>query len=84
MVVDQINKKLSYMNREFKYGIDKLTVKKALEISRASVQGIITDEVKDRIVKNFNAVQSIVKGDKMVYSINTGFGSLCTTVGSKQ
>jgi histidine ammonia-lyase len=67
------------MNREFKYGIDKLTVKKALQIARRSVQGIITNEVKERIVKNYNAVQSIVKGDKLVYSINTGFGSLCTT-----
>ncbi|MFX1378451.1 MAG: histidine ammonia-lyase [Promethearchaeota archaeon] len=72
------------MKKEFKYGIDKLSVEKALEISRESIKGILTDEVKERIVKNYNAVQSIVKGEKLVYSINTGFGSLCTTRISKE
>ncbi len=72
------------MNKEFKYGIDNLTVEKALEISRENIKGIVTDEVKERIVKNYEAVQSIVKGDKLVYSINTGFGSLCTTRISKE
>jgi len=72
------------MKKGFKYGIDKLTVKKALEISRESMRGIVTDEVKEQIVKNYNAIQSIVKGEKLVYSINTGFGSLCTTRISKE
>ncbi|MFX0023230.1 MAG: histidine ammonia-lyase [Candidatus Hermodarchaeota archaeon] len=69
---------------DFKYGIDKLTVKKVLEISRETSKGIVTNEVKENIVKNHDAVQSIVKGDKLVYSINTGFGSLCTTRISKE
>ncbi len=72
------------MNTEFKYGIDKLTVEKALGISRETIKGVITNEVEDRIVKNHNAVKSIVEGDKLVYSINTGFGSLCTTRISKE
>ncbi len=72
------------MKREFKYGIDKLTVEKALEISRETITAIITDDIKERIIKNYDAVQSIVKGDKLVYSINTGFGSLCTTRISKE
>jgi histidine ammonia-lyase len=69
---------------EFKYGIDKLTVNQALEISRGFIKGVVTNEIKERIVKNYDAVQSIVKGDKLVYSINTGFGSLCTTRISKE
>ena len=72
------------MKKEFKYGIDKLTVEKASQISRESIRGIVTDEVKEKIVKNYDVVQSIVKGKKLVYSINTGFGSLCTTRISKE
>ncbi|MFW9818865.1 MAG: histidine ammonia-lyase [Candidatus Thorarchaeota archaeon] len=72
------------MNTEFKYGIDKLTVEKALEISRETIKGIVTNEIKERIVKNYAIVKSIVEGDKLVYSINTGFGSLCTTRISKE
>ena len=63
----------------FRYGFDQLTVKLALKLARNQVKGIITEEVKLKIEKNFRAVQSIVKGDQLVYSINTGFGSLCTT-----
>ncbi|MFX0001850.1 MAG: histidine ammonia-lyase [Candidatus Hermodarchaeota archaeon] len=72
------------MKEEFKYGLDKLTVEKALDISRDIIKGIITNEVKEKIITNYNAVQSIVKGEKLVYSINTGFGSLCTTKISKE
>ncbi|MFX1388543.1 MAG: histidine ammonia-lyase [Promethearchaeota archaeon] len=72
------------MNNEFKYGLDKLTVEKALKISRGSINGILTEEIKDRITKNYNAVQSIAKGEKLVYSVNTGFGSLCRTRISKE
>ncbi|MFX0005224.1 MAG: histidine ammonia-lyase [Promethearchaeota archaeon] len=72
------------MNKEFKYGIDKLSVEKALAISRETIKGIVINEVKERIAKNHDAVKSIVKGNKLVYSINTGFGSLCTTRISKE
>jgi histidine ammonia-lyase len=67
------------MKKEFKYGFEKLTVEKALKISKGTLIGIVTDEIKEKIVKNYKAVQSIVKGERLVYSINTGFGSLCTT-----
>jgi histidine ammonia-lyase len=68
----------------FRYGIDKLNVKKALEISRGIIKGILTDDTKEQIIKNYNIVQSIAKGEKLVYSINTGFASLCTTRISKE
>ena len=67
------------MENKFDYGIDKLTVNKALKLARGQIIGIITEEAKSKIIKCFKAVQSIVKGDQLVYSINTGFGSLCTT-----
>lgn len=67
------------MKEYFRFGMDHLTAKKALKISRGCLKGILTDEVRDRIIKNHDTIQSIVKGSKLIYSINTGFGSLCTT-----
>ncbi len=72
------------MNNNFRYGVDKLTVGKALEISRGSIKAILTEEVKERILQNYKAVQSIANGEKLVYSINTGFGPLCRTRISKE
>jgi len=72
------------MVNNFRYGVEQLNVKKALGIARGYLDGVITEKIKERIVKSFNAVQSIAKGEKLVYSINTGFGSLCTTRISKE
>lgn len=67
------------MNKSFNYGKDSLTVELALQLARDQLQGIILEDTRNAIEKNFQAVQSILEGDKLVYSINTGFGSLCTT-----
>jgi len=67
------------MNNKFRYGFDKLTVKIALKLVEGQIKGEITNEVKVKILKCFDAIKSIVQGDHLVYSINTGFGSLCST-----
>ena len=67
------------MNNKFRYGSDKLTIELALKLARGQIKGEITEEVKTKILKCFDAVESIVQGDQLVYSINTGFGSLCST-----
>jgi len=67
------------MNQIFRYGIDKMTVNSALRLLEGQMKGVISDISRTKIIENFNAVQSIAKGDRLVYSINTGFGSLCTT-----
>jgi len=67
------------MENNFRYGIDKLTVNIALRIARDQIRGVLTEETKAKIERSFKAVQSIAKGDRLVYSINTGLGSLCTT-----
>jgi len=72
------------MNKDFAYGIDYLTPDLALQIANGEVRGIITEEVRLKIKKNYEAVQKIAKGKKLVYSVNTGFGSLCTTIISKE
>jgi len=72
------------MSKEFKYGIGHLTPDLALRIANGDVNGIIIEEVKSKIIKNYETVQKIAKGKKIVYSVNTGFGSLCTTIISKE
>jgi len=67
------------MGNNFRYGLDKLTVDIALALAKDNIKGIIVDDIKTKIIRSFNAVQSISRGDKLVYSINTGIGSLCTT-----
>ncbi len=72
------------MLNEFNYGVEKLTVEKALLIARGKLKGVITKDVSEKIQKSCNEVLEIAKGDRLVYSINTGFGSLCTTKISKK
>ncbi|NVM18566.1 MAG: histidine ammonia-lyase [Candidatus Lokiarchaeota archaeon] len=72
------------MSKDFKYGIDYLTPDLALQIADGEIRGIIVEEVKLKVKKNYEAVQTIVEGEKLVYSVNTGFGSLCTTIISKE
>ncbi|MBY9015355.1 MAG: histidine ammonia-lyase [Candidatus Lokiarchaeota archaeon] len=72
------------MSKEFKYGIDHLTPDLALQIANGEIRGIITEEVKSRVIKNYETVQKIAKGKKLIYSVNTGIGSLCTTIISKE
>ena len=72
------------MTAAFQYGKDKLTVELALKLGYNQIEGVITEEVKNNIEESFKSVQSIAEGEKLVYSINTGFGSLCTTRISKE
>lgn len=72
------------MSDNFRYGLDRLTVDLALALAQDNIKGIVVEDVKSKVLKSFNAVQSISKGDKLVYSINTGIGSLCRTKISKE
>ena len=65
---------------EFRYGIDELTPSLALMLAHSKIKGVITTEVRERVKNNQEAVRKISRSDKLVYSVNTGFGSLCTTI----
>jgi histidine ammonia-lyase len=67
------------MNDIFKYGIDQLTVAKAIDIAAGKVKGILIPEVVTRVQTSFGYVQTIVAQHTTVYGINTGFGPLCDT-----
>ncbi|MFN8294828.1 MAG: histidine ammonia-lyase [Chitinophagales bacterium] len=60
----------------FNYGIDILTVAKAIQLCDGKLKGIINNEATHKILKSQNDVQQIVKNHDTVYGINTGFGIL--------
>jgi len=72
------------MRKNFKYGSDHLTPDLALQIANGDINGILTEKIKLKVKMNYEAVQKIAKGEKLVYSVNTGIGSLCTTIISKE
>ncbi|WP_303319197.1 histidine ammonia-lyase [Flavivirga abyssicola] len=61
----------------FKYGIDNLTVKKVLAISKGELTAVITSEAKEQVIACRKKVETMAAGNKAVYGINTGFGPLC-------
>ncbi|NHJ25594.1 MAG: histidine ammonia-lyase [Candidatus Lokiarchaeota archaeon] len=70
--------------KEFRYGIDYMSPEIALSLANGKIKGVINDETRDAILKCYESVKKISKGNKPVYSVNTGFGSLCTTIISKE
>jgi histidine ammonia-lyase len=64
----------------FQYGQDQLSVGLALELARNQKKGVFSPKTKSNILKSREDVQKIVASERTVYGINTGFGSLCTTL----
>ena len=68
----------------FCYGEDFLTIGTALKLARNEIKGELTPETISRVRANRDVVQNIVRKQKVVYGINTGFGPLCTTLIGKE
>ena len=64
---------------EFKYGIDTLTVKLALDIASGKVKAVLSREAIEKIRISQQYVKEIVANNRTVYGINTGFGILANT-----
>ena len=64
----------------FNFGLEKLTLKKVMQLAEGTRAGILLPEVIARIQKSNEIVQNIVQSKKAVYGINTGFGPLCDTL----
>ena len=67
------------MTTMFRYGIDKLTVSKVMDIASGKLTAQLTDEAKDKINACRDHVLEMANSSKAVYGINTGFGPLCDT-----
>ena len=67
----------------FKYGLDHLTIGKAISILNGQLNAHISSEAKENINKSHEIVLETSMKDTAVYGINTGFGPLCDTIISK-
>jgi len=72
------------MAESFQYGLDQLTINKSLQLSRGDLQGVLTEDIKSRLLKSYELVQEIAESENLVYGINTGLGSLCNKRISKK
>ncbi len=61
----------------FKYGIEKLTVDKAIAIAKGELKGVLTPEAIEKVQQCRAKVETMASSQKAVYGINTGFGPLC-------
>ena len=64
----------------FEYGSDHLTAGQAVALCEGRLRGIITPDVRQRLQRSEQAIADIVAEGRVVYGVNTGFGSLCTTI----
>lgn len=68
----------------FKFGEDRLTVGKVLDIVKGETTSVLSKTIQKRIEASSRVVENIVEKGEPVYGINTGFGPLCTTKISKE
>lgn len=67
------------MNK-FNYGADRLTIGKAIALTRGHLKGTLGPEAIENIRRSAANVDGIVAKTNIVYGINTGFGPLCDTI----
>ncbi len=72
------------MPETFYIGEDHLTPGQALAIVRSLQEAVISSSAKEKVNQSTATVNQIVESGKVVYGINTGFGSLCRTIISKE
>ena len=61
----------------FKYGTDQLTLHKIQDLATGVLKATIHKEAEEKIISSRRKVEIIIKKNKAVYGINTGFGPLC-------
>lgn len=61
----------------FKYGIDKLTINKIIQITNGNLKTVLNEDAIKKVNDCRQKVETIANSNKAVYGINTGFGPLC-------
>ena len=67
------------MRHTFKYGIDHLTIGKTIAIAAGKIKALLNEQAVQKIKLSQQHVQQIVRDNKTVYGVNTGFGILANT-----
>ena len=68
----------------FHYGEDHLTAGIALSICQGKITGQLSEASRQKVISSRKIVEKIVAQKAPVYGINTGIGSLCTTMISEE
>lgn len=71
------------MKKVFFYGEDYLSASLALEIARGRIEGNLSNPCRQKVAACREAIEEIVARGQVVYGVNTGFGSLCNKIISK-
>jgi histidine ammonia-lyase len=72
------------MNETFNYGIEPLTIGKTIAIASGETKAVLSEAAIKKIRVSQQYVQEIVKDNRTVYGINTGFGILANTAISEE
>jgi len=67
------------MRTQFFYGTDKLSVKTAVTLAEGRFQGLLNQDIKDKINHSQEYIRNMVTAGKTVYGVTTGFGILANT-----
>ena len=62
---------------DFNYGVDVLTVTKALALLEGKMKGVLSEAARTQVIACRAKVEKMASGSRAVYGINTGFGPLC-------
>ena len=68
------------MQAIFRFGIYHLTAARALAMASGELKGTLDEQARNLIQQSSSHVAEIVEKGDVVYGVNTGFGSLCTTI----
>ncbi len=63
----------------FKYGIDHLTINKAIALAKGEIKAELTSKAIEKVQECRRKVDVMSQSNVSVYGINTGFGPLCDT-----
>ena len=69
---------------KFSYGEDKLTFELSMEILNGSLDCHIGEEALKKINNSRKNIESILKSGDKIYGVNTGIGTLCSTIISNE
>jgi histidine ammonia-lyase len=72
------------MTKTFNYGIDPLTIGKTIAIASGEMKAVLNETAIQKIKTSQQWVQEIVRDNRTVYGINTGFGILANTAISEE
>jgi histidine ammonia-lyase len=70
---------IDFMTSIFNYGIDTLTVPIAIAIAAGETKGVLNEAAVKKVRDSQEHVAEIIRTNRTVYGVNTGFGILANT-----